>query len=37
MIYLIDPTSVKPPICATKCAGFCGRFYPMYGIDPTKA
>lgn len=34
MIFLIEPTSVKPPICTTKCAGFCGRVVPLYGINP---
>ena len=34
MIFLIEPNSVKPPICSTKCSIFCGKIVPLYGIDP---
>ncbi len=37
MIYLIEPNSVKPPVCTTKCTVFCGKVKPLYGIDPTTA
>jgi hypothetical protein len=33
MIYLIEPNSVKPPFCLTKCTAFCGRVQPLYGIN----
>ena len=35
MIFLIEPNSVKPTVCTTKCTTFCGKVYPLYGIDPT--
>jgi hypothetical protein len=34
MIFLIEPNSVQPPKCITKCTAFCGRVVPLYGIDP---
>jgi hypothetical protein len=34
MIFLIEPNSVKPPVCSTKCSIFCGKIVPLYGIDP---
>jgi hypothetical protein len=33
MIYLIDPQKVDPSICILK---FCGKYVPLYGVDPTK-